>query len=100
MSEVGQSRPTGTAGRDPTVSAAVEPPVLQRPPLLRQHQLAYNRINDLLSCENPGKVNGMCSSGLPINQIFKHLTEKAVQESSDCIPHGYKIKPAEKLALE
>jgi hypothetical protein len=97
MSGMYLSHPTGTC--DKAISIATEPP-LERPPLLRQYQLAYNRANGFITCENPGKVDGMCCSGLPINQIFKHLTEKAIRASSDCLPHGYKIKPAEKSSLE
>lgn len=75
-------------------------PVIVRPPQLRRYQLAYNTVNGFIYCENPGKVGGRCCSALPINQIFKHLTQKAVSESSDCVVHGYAIKPAGKEALE
>ena len=42
----------------------------------------------------------MCCSALPINHIYKHLTEKAVRDSSDSVVHGYTIRPSEKAALE
>lgn len=98
MSETYSSHHTGTCNT--TISTVTVLPVLERPPLLRQYQLAYNRVNDFITCENPGKVDGMCCSGLPINQIFKHLTEKAIRPSSDCLSHGYEIKPAQKAPLE
>jgi hypothetical protein len=84
----------------PPEPAAALPSALERGPILRPYQLAYNTVNDILICENPGKVGGMCCAALPINQVFKHLTQKAVRETSDCIVHGYPLKPAEKAPLE
>ena len=75
-------------------------PAIFRPKLLRDYRLAYNTVNKFIYCENPGKVGGVCCAGLPINQIFKHLTQQAVRPNSDCIVHGYKIMPAQKATLE
>ena len=57
-------------------------------------------MNDFLTCKNPGKVGGMCCVGFPVNQVFKHLSQKAVRETSDCIVHGYHLKAANKGLLE
>jgi hypothetical protein len=57
-------------------------------------------INGFIYCENPGKVDGVCCSGLPINQIHKHLTDTAIRETSDAVVHGYKILPSAKAALQ
>ena len=85
---------------DPHPTATAPPAVVERSPYLRQYRLAYNTVNNFIYCENPGKVGGVCCAGLPINQVFKHLTQTAVRASSDCIVHGYKIMPAQKAALE
>ena len=84
----------------PPELAATPPSVLERGLILHPYQLAYNTVNDFLTCKNPGKVGGMCCTGLPINQVFKHLSQKAVRETSDCIVHGYHLKPADKAPLE
>jgi len=75
------------------------PAVIEYPQLLRLYRLAYNTINGFIFCENPGKAGALCHSGLPINQIWKHLTQMAICESSDCVVHGYHIKPSEKEKL-
>jgi hypothetical protein len=90
-----QTHPADISGATIRASSAVE-----RNPLLRQYRLAYNTVNKFIYCENPGKVSGVCCAGLPINQIYKHLTQTAVRPTSDCIVHGYKITPADKANLE
>ena len=42
----------------------------------------------------------MCCVGLLINQVFKHLSQKAIRETSDCIVQGYPLKLADKGLLE
>jgi hypothetical protein len=80
------------------------PSVLECGPILCPYQLAYNNVNDFIVCENPGKVGGMCCAVPPINPVFKHLVQTAIQtairETSDCIIHGYHLKPADKAPLE
>src|SRR5882762_9603857 len=85
---------------DPLNAVITMRPVLEQPPLLRQYRLAYNTVNGFIMCENAGKVGGVCCSGVPINQIFKHLTQTAIPDSSNCIVHGYRIMPADKQPLE
>lgn len=75
-------------------------PVTERKPQLRQYRLAYNTVNHFVYCENSGKSGGVCRSALPINQIFKHLTETAVRATSDRVVHGYKILPSQRAQLE
>ena len=74
--------------------------IIEQPPLLLWYKLAYNRVNKFIFCENPGKVGGVRCAALPVNHTYKHLMQTAIRESSDCIVHGYKIKPSDKKALE
>jgi hypothetical protein len=74
--------------------------VIERHPYLRSYSLAYNTINGFIYCENMGKVGGLCCAALPINHIFKHLTQTAVRPNSDCLAHAYRIMPSQKEGLE
>lgn len=82
------------------VLAKPKPPVLMRDTFLRSFQIAYNTENGFYLCENPGKVNGMCCTGLAVEEVWKHLTDELVRASSDRLPHGYRIRKSDKGGFE
>lgn len=98
------SRSSGQSGAAastvPSQPAKGHPTVLIRHPLLCKYQLAYNSENRFYLCENKGKVNGMCCTGLAVTEVGKHLTDNLVKATSDRLPHAYRIKLSEKAAFE
>jgi hypothetical protein len=80
--------------------AKPKPPVIVRDAPLRPFQLAYNTENGFYLCENRGKVQGMCCTGLAVEEVWKHLTDDLVRVSSDRLPHGYQIKKSERSRFE
>ena len=87
-----------TAKTTATVAPIIS--VIERHPYLRPYGLVYNTVNGFIFCENMGKVGGLCAAALPINHIFKHLTQTAVRPNSYCLAHAYRIMPSQREGLE
>jgi hypothetical protein len=83
-----------------TPGSQPKPSVLIRDPALRKFQLAFNAENGFYLCENKGKFHGMCCTGLAVEEVWKHLTDTLVRAMSDRLPHGYKIRQADKANFE